>query len=1737
MRFFAILLSFFFSTKLLGATTATTENEPSALVNGVNVITGDLYLLEEDLVVQGAEPIRLQRHYISSKGQGYWNMFSYHRAFIDFSSKVIEVVEEGGARLYYQWKEKSHKNKKRTTFYSIDLGEESSKGLTNTARGKPSGKTNLKNQNIEMSDDFYKFWVLCPDGTKRFYERYYDRRKNFAIDEFMDWNVSSLPSCDGFYLLIKEELPNGRQIIYEWPKDKKDTWQIKTCDASQKMTYAWVKFYPHNGEGDKSHGDYGVETSDGRHLEYLFFTYNKVHQLKQVTSDEKPDQTYQYCTYGKRKILKRILLPEGRYKYINYYSPMECSGGESAEECFRVKELIGPAGEKGEGVSTHRFFYDLPNKKTTVLDPYDVPTEYYWNDDLRLVQINRFTKLGCLKTQEKFIWGGNDSKDGSNLLCKVTFDESEKPIVATRYVYDDFGNVEKETLYGNLTGEGACLELDLEGFPVEGSSESYSKWSTYSQEGKNLLLTQKEENGLSVSYTYFKNTPLVEIETYYAHEIPQKRKIYSYDASGILYEEITEDLQGNFYVTLNIRNKEASRPHKRGFVHEYPAFPMVIDESCGKGPAKRFLKETAINYTAGGRILNKKIFDSKGKLENSFEYLYKKGCLKSELNALGHRARSSYDKLNNLIKHSDFAGRLETHIQYDLLNRPILSKEEGEGLSRIHSCKHDLLGYKIESTDPYGHKTFYEYDSLGHLLKTTLPSGGIITSEYDSLGNPISETDAKGYETKTTYNIYGKPTQVTYPNGAVERFIYHKEGTLKEHFDQEGTKTSYTYDVFGRVLAKVTPYSEESKTYDSFNLLSETDAEGIATYYEYDEAGRKILEKRGEEQIHYAYDAFGRLHRTTSGEFSLLKFYDTLNRVIEEKKVDALDTLLQFVKYDYDPSGNLISTKRSIDGKKVEEVLEYDALKRVVKQIDAAGYITRTDYDDESHKQTITDPLGLQTITSFNESNQVSLLEKYSKEGTCLFREMHTYDLNQNLSRKETITPSLSTVTLWEYNEMNRLIFLTEGAGTSDKKITAYSYTPKGQLYQTIKPSGVILTNTYSPSGDLESQVSSDGTIHYSYVYDRNGQLLASTDEITRQTVTRSYTPQGRLLQETLPIGFIFKSSYDSTGRRTFLELPDSSGIRYDYDALYLRSVSRVKNGKTLYAHRYTSYDLSGNLTEEIPFTNLQISYSYNTLGRKIEVLSSYFSEKATAFDPAGNLLAKNRNGKSFSYTYDALYQLTSEQDHTYGFDALHNRLQKDQKTFEINSLNQTSELIYNLDGNPTVFHGKKLFYDALDRLIQVEDGFQRILYTYDSFHRRLSKKIYTARDLTTDLSYLYDDQNEIGAFDHLLGEFIELRILGNAPYAEIGASIALELHGKIYIPIHDLHGNIAAIANLDGSLENYSYTAFGEEENPNLSPWRFSSKRIDPETSFVYFGRRFYIPELGRFLTPDPLGFEAGPNLYAYVSNSPLTHFDPYGLFESGLNIEEQRLRNDDMAVVFGSFYQNFYDNHQPTIYTVGEKEIPGCHFIFVNGIDTTKKEAMDYARIVSDYGGGVKVHGIHNPTSGKILDPINAMVGFTRFRDTSSLLGDHCREFFARNPSGSQKAFITCHSDGATHVYQYLKSLSPAQQQRFIVLAIAPATVISDNICFKAYNFSSKRDFIPCARWVTSQACFNSMPFGTDIEKRYSYSARTFKELEFLTPHPNAKLLDHSFNSPTFEAPIKRTIIKHISVGLDIQ
>jgi len=48
-----------------------------------------------------------------------------------------------------------------------------------------------------------------------------------------------------------------------------------------------------------------------------------------------------------------------------------------------------------------------------------------------------------------------------------------------------------------------------------------------------------------------------------------------------------------------------------------------------------------------------------------------------------------------------------------------------------------------------------------------------------------------------------------------------------------------------------------------------------------------------------------------------------------------------------------------------------------------------------------------------------------------------------------------------------------------------------------------------------------------------------------------------------------------------------------------------------------------------------------------------------------------------------------------------------------------------------------------------------------------------------------------------------------------------------------------------------------------------------------LYYRARYYDPNLGRFVSEDPIGFGGGVNFYGYVHNKPASVRDPFGLLD----------------------------------------------------------------------------------------------------------------------------------------------------------------------------------------------------------------------------------------------------------------
>jgi len=65
----------------------------------------------------------------------------------------------------------------------------------------------------------------------------------------------------------------------------------------------------------------------------------------------------------------------------------------------------------------------------------------------------------------------------------------------------------------------------------------------------------------------------------------------------------------------------------------------------------------------------------------------------------------------------------------------------------------------------------------------------------------------------------------------------------------------------------------------------------------------------------------------------------------------------------------------------------------------------------------------------------------------------------------------------------------------------------------------------------------------------------------------------------------------------------------------------------------------------------------------------------------------------------------------------------------------------------------------------------------------------------------------------------------------------------------------------------------------PRLHDAILSTKYFDDESELAYYGYRYYSPEMGRWVSRDPIQERAGHNLYGFVNNGPATRFDFLGL------------------------------------------------------------------------------------------------------------------------------------------------------------------------------------------------------------------------------------------------------------------
>ncbi len=1499
---------------------STLTSEPDYLIGGfISPLSGQPALRQTDMVVKGAQNIVLSRTYLpphipsvfqKNKNQkaeydkeclynylqnNYkgWQFFPHVRLELIPKSMEVRLSDPSGTTLDFRL---SGPNYSQTSLASPSYA------ISNVAGDVPSGKYDPRNTRISYEDGGDKIVVSLADGGVRIY-----RKRGRAT-------TSSYA-----YYLEKEVLPSGKLLKYKYP-NRGPFQYVESLDPKERYVYASLTM---EGKPSNNVGCH-FTSSSGLKADYTYQTKTLQWKIEEkgrkntkreaslpcppvLTSVSSPLYRSESLEYSNQFLLKSYSCKEDVFNIVS-------AGFGDGAKYYKAHKLLLPVGQNDSFEPVYEMSYQPPvagekEGTTTVKNSDGTSIVYQFSKNLLTKLIQYFDQTGKLQKEKLYDWNDNNwlkslsMKDGqNNLFYKKT------------YEYDSFGNPTIETFTGDLTGEG--------------TQETLTTKRTFSDDGRNLLLKEETEDGKTTSFSYLPKTNLITSKLITDGEDILVREFSIYDDCNNLIKFIsdngeTEDRDNLSGVTQRLITTYLLR-QSAPFLH---MLEWIVETYLENGTEKP-LKKRHLNYDDYGNVSEEAVYNAEGVLAYTIYKTYnERGDILSETNSLGQEATYTYDARGRLKTATNFSGRVEKTFDHDTKGRLVKLTETGDdGTTHVTSAAYDFQDRKIQKTDPFSNTTRYTYDPLvNEIIKTDYPSiasfkGQEIpvttSSTYDPFGREISQTDAGGNVTTYRYNVYGSKSAIFHPSGSVETFRYAKNGTLISHTDPDGLKTEYKRDVFGRARSKTYAskegkiLAEETFIHDGFKLLMSMDKEGDLKFYSYDGAGRKIREDFCDQVTDFNYDSLGNLtsvHKR-NGSNTLVVHYDRdlEGRVLEERKTDASDQLLYKISYSYDADGNQETITRTINGKKAVDTFVYDSFSRRVQYTDAMGYASKTTYNEQFvnalgqnvlQKVSI-DPFDVMTVETKDALHRTVKSEVLNSQGLTISCQEMIHDPQGNLLyQKDHVYEKdllrTTQIVKYTYTSDHYIETMTRGSGTEDARTTSYTYLPSGKRATKTLPDGITLAYSYHPLGFMSRLDSSDGKIHHSFEYDKEGHLKSALDENQNISIKRDVDPFGNVKKETFPSGLEVKKEYDLLGRPTYLKMGNQGTVLYAYDPLFLKSVTRISpQGKALYSHTYDSYDEDGNLVSESLIGNLShVSHITDVRGQKTSISSSYFSQDCS-YDALGNLVTASVDQARLSYGYDDLSQLSSENNLTYEHDSLYNRVQKNGKEHQVNDLNELLSLegtsySYDLNGNQTLSKAaseESVFtYDPLGQLLEVSSAKKKVQFSYDPLGRRMSKAVYT---VTPDGHqeffreyYLYDGQNEIGAFT-TSNESKNLRVLGRA-----AQTVAVEVKDHIFAPLIDVQGNIRRLVDLEtrSTAASYDFTAFGEELHDSikdrpLSPWRFASKRQDRELGLIYFGKRYYDPRLGRWLSTDPAGFVDSFNLYQYVLNNPFKYQDPNG-------------------------------------------------------------------------------------------------------------------------------------------------------------------------------------------------------------------------------------------------------------------
>jgi RHS repeat-associated protein len=377
------------------------------------------------------------------------------------------------------------------------------------------------------------------------------------------------------------------------------------------------------------------------------------------------------------------------------------------------------------------------------------------------------------------------------------------------------------------------------------------------------------------------------------------------------------------------------------------------------------------------------------------------------------------------------------------------------------------------------------------------------------------------------------------------------------------------------------------------------------------------------------------------------------------------------------------------------------------------------------------------------------------------------------------------------------------------------------------------------------------------YGYDLMGRLLSAAT--SGHSLSFTWDALGRNLTQTGPLGTA-SYAYDDAGRRTRLTYP-GSGLYVDYDYLVTGEISAIReNGATsgVGVLGTYAYDDRGRRTLLTRGNGTTAAYTYDDVSRLTQLVenlsgTSYDQTLGFSYGPASQIAATTRSNDAYawtnhyavnrSYTANGLNQYTASGSVTPTYDARGN----------VETAGGSTYYVYNSENMLTSSWGQAtLSYDPLQRLFQVSGA-------------STTRMLYDGESLIAE----YDGSNGLQR-RYVHGPGIDEPLVW---YQGTGTSDRRFYHA-------DERGSIVATSDGSGAMLSVNaYDEYGIPGASNAGRFQYTGQQWLSEIGMYHYRARIYSPTLGRFLQTDPIGFDGGLNIYAYVRNDPVNFGDPSGL------------------------------------------------------------------------------------------------------------------------------------------------------------------------------------------------------------------------------------------------------------------